>query len=111
MITNTFTAAMTEEELIIGEARHQEGEKSKRLVMAAGLTNSNEELSLALEKDEELYMTLLRGAVTAYEENKSLNELLVCTLSRLVSVVNDENNEVVNRAMEIIRANATGKAS
>ena len=57
MVDNNFTAAMTEEELLFGEARHRSEEPSRRLAMTAGLTKSSEELSRAWEQDPELYMT------------------------------------------------------
>ena len=111
MVDNNFTAAMTEKELLLGEARHRSEEPSRRLAMAAGLTNSSKELSRAWEQDPELYLVALSGAIAAYEENKSLEELLVGCIVRLVSVVDDEENEVVRRAMEIIAAGAAGQAS
>jgi len=99
---NNFTAAMTKEELLTGEARHSSEEPSRRLAMAAGLTKSSKELLRAWKKDPELYITTLRGAIAAYEENKSLEELLVSCVARLVSVVEGDDCEVVGRAMEII---------
>jgi len=43
--------------------------------MDAGLTRSSEELSRAEEQDSKLYLTTLKGAIAAYEENKSLEEM------------------------------------
>jgi hypothetical protein len=42
MIDNDFTATMTSEELVLGEARHCDAEPSRRLAMAAGLTKSSQ---------------------------------------------------------------------
>lgn len=52
-------------------------------------------------------MAALSGAVTAFEENESLNELLIGTLAKLVCVLNNEGSKVTDRAIGIIRANAT----
>jgi hypothetical protein len=49
MIDSDFTAAMTSEELLLGEARHSDAEPSRRLAMAAGLTKSSDELNKAWE--------------------------------------------------------------
>ena len=43
--------------------------------MAAGLTKGSDELSRAWEQDSKLYLTTLKGAIAAYEENKSLEEM------------------------------------
>ena len=111
MITNNFTAAMTQEELLTGEAHHEEGEQSRRSAMAAGLTKSSDELSRAWEQDSKLYITTLKGAIAAYEENKSLEEMLLGTVARLASVLGEGGGEVAERAMEIIKANMDGDAS
>jgi len=102
MITNDFTAAMTSEELSAGEARHSATERSRRLAMKAGLTKSSEELVSAWEKDSELHLTTLKGAIAAYKQNKNIEELLVSSVTRLVSVVDGGGGDVVERAMEII---------
>jgi len=44
MISSDFTAAMTDQELRDGEARHAEVEQSRKLAMAAGLTKSSDDL-------------------------------------------------------------------
>ena len=102
MIDNSFTAAMTSEELLTGEARHSSEEQSRRLAMAAGLTKSSKELAQAWKQDPELYMTTLKAAIAAYEENKSVEELLVGAIARLVSVAEGGEDDVVERAMEIV---------
>ena len=79
--------------------------------MAAGLTKSSDELSRAWEQDSKLYITTLKGAIAAYEENKSLEEMLLGTVARLASVLGEEGGEVAEKAMEIIRANMDGDAS
>lgn len=103
MIYNTFAAAMTEQELAIGEARHSKGELSRIVAMTAGLTKSSEELSETWELDSKLYLTALKGAITAYDDNKDLEDLLVGCIARLASVVDGEYDGVVGRAIEIIR--------
>ena len=64
-----------------------------------------------MEKDSELYLTTLKAAIATYEENKNIEELLVSTVARLVSVVDGGGDEVVERAMEIIEANTATHAS
>lgn len=103
MIYSTFAAAMTEQELAIGEARHSKGESSRRLAMTAGLTKDSEELSEAWELNSKPYLTVLKGAIAAYEDNKALEDLLIGCIARLASVVDGEYDGVVERAMEIIR--------
>ena len=68
--------------------------------MAAGLTKSSNELKEVWEADPELYMVTLKGAITAYDENKNLEELLVGAIARLASVV--DRDEVNERALEIV---------
>ena len=111
MVDNNFTAAMTEEELLFGEARHRSEEPSRRLAMAAGLTKSSDELAQAWQQDPNLYLAALSGAIVAYDENKDIQDLLLGCIVRLASVVEDGENEVVRRAMEIIAAGALGQAS
>jgi hypothetical protein len=103
MLKNDFTAAMTYEEFLFGEDRHSDAEPSRRLAMAAGLTKSSEGLAEAWKNSPELFLTTLSGAIAAYEDCKNTEELLRGCLARLVSVV-DEDSDEVNRAMEIIRA-------
>ena len=71
--------------------------------MAAGLTKSSAELKDAWEGDPETYLTTLTGAVEAYDENRSLEELLVGAIARLASVV-DQDDDVMDRALEIVSA-------
>ena len=87
MVNYRFHAAMTEEELLDGEARHSEIEQSRKLVMAAGLTKNSNQLSEVWESDPESYQILLRGAVAAYDQNVLVEELLRGAIARLVSVV------------------------
>ncbi len=110
MIDNDFTAAMTISDLQAGEARRSDTEPSRKLAMAAGLTNNSEELARAWETDPELYIATLKGAISAHEENKSIEELIVSSVARLVSVVNGGDCGVVERAMEIIKANTAAQA-
>ena len=110
MISNDFTAAITQEELSAGEARHSATEHSRKLAMTAGLTKSSDELARAWEADPELYMTTLKAAISAYDENKNIEELLVSSVARLVSVVDGGGSIVVERAMEMIKANESDKA-
>jgi hypothetical protein len=102
MLKNDFTAAMTSEEFLFGEDRHSDAELSRRIVMVAGLTKSSEELAKAWGDSPELFLTTLSGAIGAYEDCKNIEELLLGCLARLVSVVNEESDEV-NRAIEIIK--------
>ena len=107
MIDNEFVAAMTEKELLTGEARHREAEPSRRLAMAAGLTKSSDELKQTWEKNPGLYLTTPKGTIAAYDENKNVKELLIGSIARLVSVVDtdeeaEEVDDIVDRAMEII---------
>jgi len=111
MITNDFTAAMSSEELQAGEARHHAAEQSRRLAMAAGLTKSSDDLSLAWAQDRGHYLLNLKAAVTAYNENKNIEELLITTIARLISVVDVEGDEVVEMAMEIVSASTDAQAS
>jgi len=78
--------------------------------MAAGLTKSSEELKQAWETDPRLYLTTLKGAISALEDSKNIEELLVGCIARLVSVV-DKDSELVERALEIVKADTTSKAS
>jgi len=103
MLNNDFTAAMTSEELLSGETRYADNEQSRKLAMAAGLTRSSDELQRAWQQDRSLYLTTLRGAIAAYEDNKNIEELLVNCIARLASVVNEED-DIVSRAMEIVNA-------
>jgi hypothetical protein len=111
MLNNDFIAAITSEELLSGETRHTNIDQSRKLAMAAGLTRSSEELQRAWQDDPSLYLTTLSGAIAAYEENKNIEELLVSTVARLVSVVDGGDDVVVQRAMEIIEANTATHAS
>lgn len=105
MIESSFTAAMTTDEMDAGEIRHREMELSRRLAMAAGLTKNSDELKRVWETDQETYVTLLNGAVAAYEHNELVEELLRGAIIRLVSVVdkNDISSELIDRCMEIAR--------
>ncbi|MEZ5490262.1 MAG: hypothetical protein R3F50_08080 [Gammaproteobacteria bacterium] len=91
MIKPEFQAAMTEDELLEGEERHQTIEQSRTLAMAAGLIKSSDELRETWAADPEAYKTLLNGAVAAYEHNELVEELLRGAIARLVSVVDQEN--------------------
>jgi hypothetical protein len=66
MLNNEFSAAMTTEEFLQGEALHCESEPSRELAMAAGLTKSSKELEKAWKKNPELFLTTLSGAIAAY---------------------------------------------
>jgi hypothetical protein len=110
MIDNDFTAAMTSEELLSGEARHSSSEQSRRLAMAAGLTKSSDELQQVWEQNPEQYLATLIAAIAAYDENKNIEELLVGCIARLVSIVN-EDSELVDRALEIVKDSADEQAS
>jgi peroxiredoxin len=110
MLNNDFTAAMTSEELLSGEARHTDTERSRKQAMAAGLTRSSEELQRAWQKDSSLYLTTLSGAIAAYEENRNIEEMLTSCIARLVSVI-DEDGEVVERALEVVKADTAEEAS
>jgi len=101
MIDSDFTAAMTDEELRDGEAHHAEVEQSRKLAMAAGLTKTSDELRKVWEEDRESYLTLLRGAVAAYEQNELVEELLRGAMARLVSVV-DDTDPITRIAASII---------
>ena len=46
----------------------------------------------------------LKGAITAYDENKNLEELLVGTIARSASVA--DQDDVMDRALKIISAGA-----
>ena len=105
MINNEFSAAMTSEEFLAAETRHVSAEQSRKLAMAAGLTKSSDELKEAWEADPETYMVTLKGAIEAYEENRSMEEILVSALARLASVV-DRDDDVIERALEIVSAGA-----
>ena len=111
MITSDFTAAMTSQELQDGEARHQENEQSRKLSMAAGLTKSSAELKQVWEKDPELFLTTLKGAIAAYEQNELVEELLRGAIARLVSIVDDTESELVEAAMAIVMSDESEEAS
>lgn len=102
MLDSSFTAAITSSDLLAGEARHSDIEPSRKLAMTAGLTKSSEELARAWQSDPELYMTTLKAAIAAYDANKTIAELLVSSVARLVSVVDGGGGVVVERAMEIV---------
>ena len=91
MINNEFTAAMTNEEFLAGESRHESAEQSRKLAMAIGLTKSSNELKESWEANPERYMVILNAAIEAYEENRNLEEVLVGTLARLASVVDRDD--------------------
>jgi hypothetical protein len=42
VIDNEFVAAMTDQDFLLGETRHQKAEQSRKLSMAAGLTKSSQ---------------------------------------------------------------------
>ncbi len=102
MITNDFEAEMPLHDFLKGEARHKEAEQSRMLAMTAGLTKSSKELEEAYEKNPELYLVALKGAIAAYEDCKNIEELLLSSLARLVSVV-EEGDDVTDRVLEIVR--------
>jgi hypothetical protein len=105
VIDNEFVAAMTEQDLLSGESRHQQAEQSRRLSMVAGLTKSSEELNQTWKKNPELYLMALKGAIAAFEDNENVKELLVGSIARLISVIDADDEEIsniVDRAMEII---------
>lgn len=108
MIKNDFVAAMTNEQLLEGETGHSKARSSRRLAMAAGLTKSSDELKQAWTRNPEAYITTLKGAIAAYEDNKNLEELLIGCLARLVCIVDEEEgiSEAVERAMEIVSQSA-----
>jgi hypothetical protein len=110
MLNNEFSAAMTAEEYLQGEALHSESEPSRKLAMSAGLTNSSEELEKAWEKNPELFLMTLSGAIAAYEDNKNVEELLIGCIARLVSVV-DEESDLVNAALEIVKSSLDLRSS
>ena len=105
MIINDFTAAMSTQEFLDGEALHKRAELSRMLAMSAGLTKSSEELEEAYKKDPELYLLALKGAIAAHEDCKNIEDLIVGCLARLVSVVDDgdDGDDAADRAMEIVR--------
>ncbi len=98
----TFTAAMTSEEMQSGEARHARIEPSRKLAMAAGLTKSSDELRDVWDSDQEAYLTLLKGAVAAYEQNELVEELLRGAIGRLCSVVDDADSELLQSVENIL---------
>lgn len=93
MTDSHFQAAMTEDEMLDGEARHAEIEQSRRLAMTAGLIKSSDELRGVWDSDSDTYQTLLNGAVAAYEQNILVEELLRSAIGRLVSVVDEDQVE------------------
>jgi hypothetical protein len=109
MIDSQFEAAVTMKELEEGEASHNAEEESRRIAMAAELTSSSAVLTQAWEKDSKLYMTTLKGAIRAYEENTNLEELLRGCIARLISVVDAEDGaveQVIEKALEIVLSDA-----
>ena len=72
MINNDFTAAMTNEQFLAGETRHEAGEHSRKLAIAVGLTKSNDELKESWEANPERYMVILKAAIEDYGQNKTL---------------------------------------
>lgn len=86
-----------------GVARHMKEGRLHRLAMAAGLTKSSDELKLAWEVDPGLYLTTLKGANAAYDENKTLEGVLVACIARMASMV-DQDDDVIDRAVEIVVA-------
>ena len=111
MISSEFPADMTEKELLDGEDHHQAAEQSRKLSMATGLTKSSDELRRAWEKDPELFLATLSGAVAAYRQNDLLEELLRGAITRLVSIVEDTESELVEAAMAIVLDSETGEVS
>ena len=106
MRINSFTAAMSIAALQRGETRHIGTETSRKLAMAAGLTKSSDELSEAWEADPAIYLTTLKGAIAAYDQNKHIEEALMGCVARLVSVIDEKGAEVdvvVGRALEIVK--------
>jgi len=111
MITSDFTAAMTDQELLDGEALNVKAEQSRKLAMVAGLTKSSDELRQAWRKDPELFLTTLNGAIAAYEQNDLVEELLRGAIARLVSIVDETESELVEAAMAIVMNNESEEAS
>jgi hypothetical protein len=106
LITGDFDAAMSPQDFIEGEARHKEAEESRMFALTIGLTKSSEELEQAYRDDRELYLVALKEAIEAYENCKNIEELLIGSLARLVSVV-EESDDVTDRIMEIVRQGST----
>ena len=102
VFTSNFAAAMTEDQYSAGEARYQATEPSRKLAMVAGLTRSSDELQKVWESDEKTYLTLLKGAIAAYEQNQLVEELLRGAIARLVSVVDSADPEVFEAATAIV---------
>ena len=105
---------MTISELQTGELRHQEAKLSRKLAMAVSLTKSSSELKLAWETDPSTFLTTLKGAIAAYDENKNVETLLVHTISSLASVIDGEESDVdyvTMRALEIVRGDETDQPS
>jgi hypothetical protein len=67
-----------------------------------GWPKGSDELKQVWEQSPELYLTTLSGAISAYDENKNIEELLVGCIARLVSVV-DEESEITEKALEIVK--------
>ena len=107
MIESDFQAAMTEDELMDGEVRHQEVEQSRKLAMLIGLTKTSHELRQVWESDRDTYVTLLRGAVAAYEQAQPVGELLGGAIARLASVADDVDSELINAVSEIVTTRST----
>ena len=101
MINNDFAAAMTGEEFLAGETRHESAEQSHKLAMAIGLTKSSDDLKENWEASPERYMVILKAAIEAVEENRNLEEMLVGALARLATVV-DRHDEALDRTLEIV---------
>lgn len=103
MIISEFQGAMTNEELLDGEIRHNGIEQSRKLVMAVGLTRSSHQLRSTWEKDPKTYTALLISAVSGYEQYQLVEELLRGAIARLVSIIdpNDVPRQLLERCLDI----------
>lgn len=61
MIDNVLVVAMTDEDFLQGETRHQEAEQSRKLAMAAGLSKSSEEFKQTWVKDPDFCLMALKA--------------------------------------------------
>lgn len=107
---NDFEAAMTKAEFEQGEIGHHSIEKCRRLIMAAGLTKSSEELREVCRGDMASHAELLKLALEATEHYANVIDLLSGCVARIYDIYQEFehldpmllNNKEIESIQEIL---------
>ncbi len=105
-----FDSAMTIHELELGEFKHLQLDKIRRVSMIAGLTKTADEMKDAYQRDPNAVWAAIDFAVQAHDHYSNLIEMIETTVARLYSVTDDsqidesmeESERRVEKIMEII---------